>query len=51
MDKSKAFQITEREDTVKTLKTSSITSDNLSDESTKIEQPKEINIRRDSPSV
>ena len=40
LDKSRASQRTETEDTVKTLKTRSISSASLSDKSTKIEQPK-----------
>ena len=46
-----ASQRAETEDTVKTLKTRSISSSSLSDKSTKIEQPKRINVRSDSPSV
>ena len=49
--KSRASQRTETEDTVKPLKTRSILSANLSDKSTKIEQPKETKFRSDSLSV
>ena len=52
MDKSRASQRTETEDTVKTLnKSRSISSASLSDKSTNIEQPKYINFRSDSPSI
>ena len=52
MDNSRAYQTNETEDTVKKLnKSRSISSASLSDKSTKIEQPKEINVRSDSPNV
>ena len=46
LDKSRSSQIIETEDTVKTINESSyISSASLSDKSTNIEQPKEINVR------
>ena len=52
MDKPRAFQRTETEDKVKTMnKSRSISSASSSNKSTNIEQPKEINVRSDSPSI
>ena len=52
LDKLRASQRIETEDTVKKIsKSRSISSDSLSDKSTKIENPREINVRSDSPSV
>ena len=52
LDKSRPSQITESEDTVKTLKKSRfISSASLSDNSITIEQSKERNVRSNSPSL
>ena len=52
MDKSRASERAETEDTLKALKERrSISSASLSDKINKIEQPKEINVRSDSPGV
>ena len=52
MDKSRASQRTKTEDKVKNMnKSGSIYSVILSNKSTNIEQPKEINVRSDSPSL
>ena len=49
MDKSRSTQITETEDKVKTIHRSTyISSDSFSDKSTRIEKPKEIDIRKDN---
>ena len=52
MDKSRASQRTETEDTVKKKnQPRTISSASLSDKSPNIEQPKEVNVRSDSPSL
>ena len=52
MDKSRASQRTETEDTVKTINISrSISSAIFPDKSTNIEQPKEIDIIEDNQSI
>ena len=52
LDKSRSTQGTETEDTVKALnKSRYISSASLSDKITKIENPKEIDIRKDNPSL
>ena len=52
LDKSGASQRTKIEDTLKNVnKSSSISSAILYDKITKIEQPKQINVRSESPSV
>ena len=52
LEKSRVSQITETEYKLKTLnKSRSISSFSLSDKSINIEQPKEINVRSDSPSI
>ena len=51
-DESRSTQITETEDIVKSVnKLESISSANLSDKSTKIVKPKEIDIRKDNSSL
>ena len=51
-DESRSTQITETEDVVKSVnKLESISSANLSDKSTKIVKPKEIDIRKDNSSL
>ena len=50
--KSRSTKRTETEDTVKTLnKSRSISSASFSDKSTRIEKPKELDIRKDNPSL
>ena len=52
MDKSTYTKRNETEDAVKTLnKSRSISSASFSDKSTKIEKPKEVDIRKDNPSL
>ena len=52
MDKSRSTKRTEAEDTLKTLnKSRSISSASFSDKSTKIEKPKEIDIRKENSSI
>ena len=52
MDKSSSTQRTETEDAVKLVnKSRSVSSASLSDKSTKMEKPKEIDIRKDNSSL
>ena len=51
MDESRPTKINETEDTVKSVKKNPIAPDSLSDKSTKIEKPKDIDIRNENSSI